>query len=205
VVSVAILRKNMKFKIKKPFQIKKPSSATLERWDEWRKEAKKQHPVKYFFSEELTIWFRIKIRRIENYYWKIKYRFIPKHKYHIVDTGLKPEYYDVDTRMLHVCFSLLCCYVEKQLPSCISKFRFKNKLEYSDFIEGLDYMILLNEKEGLNAHVETYKEIKSLYIWWKKDYLVNFDMLEYHEIDSYNEIATENIVRLVKIRGFLWV
>lgn len=195
----------MKIKIKKPFKIKKPNSATLEGWDEWKKKAKKEYPIRYFFSEELTMWFSVKVRRIENFIWKIKHRIIPRHKYHIVDTGLEPEYYDVDTRMLHACFSLLCSYVEEELPSCISKFRFKNKLEYNDFIEGLDYMMALNEAEGLSEHVKTYKEIKSLYVWWKKDYLVNFDMLKYDEIDSYNEVATENIVRLVKIRSFLWV
>jgi len=46
------------------------------------------------------------------YYW-VKYRFVNKH--HIVDTGLKPGYHDVDELIFHACFQLLGRFVEDEL------------------------------------------------------------------------------------------
>lgn len=50
--------------------------------------------------------------RVHRWIWKARYRLQKKHRYHLVDTGLKPGYYDADYLMLHSCFSLLCRYVE---------------------------------------------------------------------------------------------
>ena len=46
-----------------------------------------------------------------------KYRFVPQHRYHIINlcksgNGYKHGWYDTDTRMLHACFLLLVEYVE---------------------------------------------------------------------------------------------
>ena len=43
------------------------------------------------------------------------YRFNPKHQYHLINTGLEPGYYDVDTLMLNGCFALLKRYVEQEM------------------------------------------------------------------------------------------
>jgi hypothetical protein len=49
--------------------------------------------------------------------WWILHRIWPSNKYHIVNTGLPPGYYDADTRLLHSCFSILCDYYEREAPS----------------------------------------------------------------------------------------
>jgi hypothetical protein len=68
-----------------------------------------------------TWWHRAFIRPVyrlgnncHHWLWEARYRLQKKHRYHLVDTGLEPGYYDADTLMLHACFSLLCRYVEKE-------------------------------------------------------------------------------------------
>jgi hypothetical protein len=43
----------------------------------------------------------------------LRYRLLKRHRYHLVDTGLTPGYYDQDNRMLHACFALLVDYVDE--------------------------------------------------------------------------------------------
>lgn len=50
--------------------------------------------------------------RIDAAIWWFKWRYVRRHQYNIVRTGLEPGYYDEDTRMLHACMALLCQFVE---------------------------------------------------------------------------------------------
>ena len=62
-------------------------------------------------------------------YWFI-YRFHPKHRYHVVDTGLAPGYYDKDYLILHSVFNILKEYVEVELAwsqYCCDKKERENK------------------------------------------------------------------------------
>lgn len=43
--------------------------------------------------------------------WQAKYRLIKRHRYHLVDTGLRPGYHDEDERMLWACMSVLGDYM----------------------------------------------------------------------------------------------
>jgi hypothetical protein len=81
--------------------------------------------------------------KLKNIIWFIKYR--TTHKYHIVKTGLKPNYYDMDTRMLHVNFNLLKEFVEK-----------------SHYNEIVDYDTNDDDRK-------TFQEINFLYKWWTQD------------------------------------
>jgi hypothetical protein len=45
--------------------------------------------------------------------YKFMYRFIPKHQYHIIRTGLELGYHDYDSRILHGCMTLLVEYFEE--------------------------------------------------------------------------------------------
>ncbi len=53
-------------------------------------------------------------RTIRDAIWWIRYHIDPRHKYHLIDTHLKPGYYDIDGLMLHGMFSLLRRYVEEE-------------------------------------------------------------------------------------------
>lgn len=51
----------------------------------------------------------------DRFYWAIRHRYF--NKFHIVKMPtLEPGYYDIDTRMLHANFALLVDYVEKEEP-----------------------------------------------------------------------------------------
>jgi hypothetical protein len=90
---------------------------------------------------------QFKMRRIREYF---RYRL--GYKYHMVPTGLEPDYYDIDTRMLHANFELLKEYVEVELAwrhfCFVVKRSWKEKLLYS-FIS---YRRYRNSEYGL-AHL----------------------------------------------------
>ena len=44
--------------------------------------------------------------------WWLLHRFHPKYRYHIINTGLKPGYYDEDQLILNACFAMLERYIE---------------------------------------------------------------------------------------------
>ena len=105
-----------------------------------------------------------------------QHRLHPSYRYHIVNTGLKPNYYDIDTRMLHACFSLLVEYVETELPSMSSD---KNLSPREAGLQHLDWAINYNNNIEADAHewdrmnesqVNAAKITKELYLWWKDEY-----------------------------------
>lgn len=77
---------------------------------------------------------------IENI-WKIKYRFISKHKYHIINTGLKPGYYDPSTTMLYSWMNLLKNFMEVGAPE-------------------------IDWENAATEHADAWKDLKEIYGWW---------------------------------------
>lgn len=88
-----------------------PGSMTSKGWRLFKKEYKERAPIRYWIMNDLRykclMPFKWKYEKIS--YW-IRYRTYDK--YHIVNTGLTPEYYDVSTVMLHANFNLLKDFVE---------------------------------------------------------------------------------------------
>lgn len=123
-------------------------------WDAIEAELKRKYPIRYFFQITLLDdLFAIRWNLIHAIDW-IRLRTVDKQ--HLVDTRLPPDYYDVQDKMLHASFSLLCEYVEN------NPFVLKEQQE----IYGID--------EELNAEATEYQEatktIKHLYEWWKYDW-----------------------------------
>lgn len=93
--------------------VEKPTSLSWANWQKWHDEHKAKHPIIHFLCEELPISVSVWKRRfITDPYWSIVHRFHPKHQYHVIKTNLKPEYYDIDTLMLHGVMALVVRYVE---------------------------------------------------------------------------------------------
>lgn len=74
----------------------------------------------------------------------IRYRTTEKYNCVNMSKTLKPGYYDIDTRILHANFTLLCSYVEKEMDI----------IDWNDCDE--------------SKHIK--KEIDELYFWWKHVY-----------------------------------
>ena len=136
------------------------------------------YPVKRFFRD-IKCWFL--------------YRFHPKHRYNLVDTGLPPGYYDKDYLMLHACFHLLKTFVEGELGGI-------EKLDYWDTVS-FKVSGCCSKKE-LDALRKRDKEIKDLYLWWNKR--VNREVGTWKDEVKHNDEDEKMLCRLMKIRLFLW-
>jgi hypothetical protein len=123
-------------------------------------------------------WCRNPIRVSHDLIWWVRHRTV--NRYHIIETGLKPGWWDTDTRLLHAAFTLLENFVESEKP-------FK-RTEYN--VEDVD-------REFAN-------EIHSLYIWWKHRKKIDIIYLNAIDEDRLYKEDTENLVRLMKIRATLW-
>ena len=106
------------------------------------------------------LWFDV-IWAIQRPYKDFRY-WIRSHitrRWHIVDTHLKPAYYDKDALLLNACFALLVDYVELELPTCNGV----HKRSREAGMEYLDWEI--NNTSGHQA--ESASVQKTLYLWWK--------------------------------------
>lgn len=65
------------------------------------------------YSPGWTSWL---YRRVDNASWWFKHRFVPKHRYHILNTGLGYGFRDSDLIMEAILVKLLIEFVEQQDP-----------------------------------------------------------------------------------------
>jgi len=88
-----------------------PGSMTSKGWRLFNKEYQEQAPVRYWFAHtfKYAVLMPVKWKYEKVHDW-VRYRTYDK--YHIVDTGLTPSYYDPCTVMLHVNFNILKEFVE---------------------------------------------------------------------------------------------
>lgn len=91
-----------------------PSSGTASEWDDWENKARSEHPFLYWLLETapfyLSFWWR---RFVTEPIWWVKHRLIPRHRYHVVKTSLKPGYYDQDHRLMYAAMALLDDYLDE--------------------------------------------------------------------------------------------
>lgn len=91
-----------------------PGSATFEGWRKWEEKARREHPIWYFLLHTLPTELSVLWRRlVTEPIWWVKYRLLPRHRYHLVPTGDKPGYADQLHRMLGVNMQLLKDYIEE--------------------------------------------------------------------------------------------
>ena len=146
---------------------------------------------------------------IHKFKWWLKYRFHPSHRYTIIDTRLKPGYYDRDWILLNASFAILCDFVEKELPwTALYSDEEKNKIPWymptalyiRQNAERLAFLHLDWKMESRTKSLDTgepdlsgdleinhentwgwsAKEIKELYIWWKYGRAIE------HQYDGYD-------------------
>ena len=99
-----------------------------------------------------------------SWYFAILYRFHPNHKYHVLNTGRSPGYYDLDTRIL---YAVMTNFVEfyKHSPHSF----FSRDCEWSKHPE------ILNADEFMinwfNAQRPIKDDLDKIYDWWVDRYL----------------------------------
>lgn len=179
------LRKDV-FDIRRLFYPTMPKYATMEEWDEWYDNIEKKSKVKYFLVIELpSILTKLK-NKISKPFIEIKYRFFLKGN--IIDIGLPPGYYEIDTKMLYGLFNLLVYHVEyekammfsimedKDKKSIIDKILYFLRIKHdkpnpSDGTKYLEWEMTLDQDpaspEYSPAQASAAREIYDLYDWWK--------------------------------------
>lgn len=170
-------------------------------------------------------------KQIEKIKWWILYR--TTKKFQLIDTRLKPGYYDKDWLMLNANFAILCDFIEKELPwTCYDEVKnipwwypdswyIKKHGERLAF-EHLKWKMEATVRqtcEGENIPISGYqvdvegtwgwsaKEMKQLYLWWK------YERPKAHEYtgpewfdnqEALDDMDDKQLERLVKVRGFMW-
>lgn len=129
-------------------------------------------------------------------YW-FRSRFIKSSKHHVVYTDLKPGYHDPSEVLLYACFKVLENQIE-EMGGEDEVFRYNKILE----MEKSEYDFLQKQKEILD-----------IWLWWKYKRPLEIIRLDkacknrkkFQKIDEEIQKETENmLIRLVKIRDFLW-
>lgn len=88
--------------------------------------------------------------------WWFLHRFHPKHRYHVIKTGLKPGWVDRDFLFEHLMVKLLIDFVEKEDP--FNFFDTEN-----------------------SPHSADWKRLRELYVFFKQN---DFSQLEYDELTN---------------------
>lgn len=206
------------------------SYATLDEWNDWHKDEQSKSPLKYWVVFDLQ-------RIITHYYNKLiskpkewlYYRLIKP--YHIVKLqGLKPGYYDIDTRLEYAAFSLLKEYVEIEQANMYnfnSKNKNKNKSNAEKGIARLEWEASLDDPSSPDYspnQASNAKELLTLYKYWinkinsnNDGYSISYELSRklntkpsvYYKLDHLNEKLiedeeTEMLIRLIKVRKSLW-
>lgn len=214
--------------IKRWFSYNPPRALTMEEWGLFDKEFKKNAPIRYFiknvFLTKLKLWKRKLIN--DPIDW-VRYR--TTRRFHIINTGLKPGYYDKDWLMLHGNFALLKNYVEVE---CASLHNWNKTEKVKDAgIKHLEWEISLGDESPKQSAAA--KEILELYRWWtairpnrvlspSPKSLKDLDLYEmWNAIGNDQEIKNhfkeqreleafwrqeddDMLIRLIKIRHNLW-
>ncbi len=176
------------------------------------------------------ITYKIPFRWLKNLKWWVLHR--TTHKFHIVDSRLKPGYHDRDWLLLNASFAILCDFIEKELPwSAYDEFKkipwwyptrwYLKKHAQRLAFEHLDWKMNSRMKLDENCnddpnsdlqvlHEGTWgwsaKEMKELYLWWKygRDNEHTFIGYDFKRMEALDDKDDAQLLRLVKIRGFMW-
>jgi len=182
-------------------KIKEPVALPLNEWLKWQEEQKKNRPIMYFC--QLVVWQKIKdiCEDIQRKLWDdtihaIKFR--TTHKYNVLHTGLEPNYYDLDTRILHGLFNELVNFVECEkawMNVVWGKEPGKRGLfeRFRSPELGIQYLQSEIDLEGdeNKVNAETAKETLALYKWWKEVYLTRPDPIDASGWSAYLDLRRE--------------
>jgi len=165
-----------------------PESASMEEWSAVHKEARKKK-FRYWVSQTMPSYFAVKKMQLDDIRYWFKYRLQKRHKYHLVDTKLKPSYYETDKRMIYAMFSLLVDHVEIEKAQYHYLSLEKGAVKPSQPIAGLkhlDWEITLTHGEYPHPELEGKptpqaigaQEIKDLYMWWTVTHANRMDPMD---------------------------
>lgn len=160
-----------------------PFALTFEHWNSFNKEYKKNACIRYFIMKTIP---RSIICPMQRRATRVKdwIRYRTYNRYHIVDTGLSPGYYEISEKILHASFNLLKDFVEKEkawssevcsltriesLPLYYEMFYRKPELgiKHLEWESTLDSPTIPPHEQCVHQAISA-REILALYTWWTK-------------------------------------
>lgn len=135
--------------------------------------------------------------RLHTWKWWCYHRFVPRHRYNIVRTGLEPGYYDEDDLILHACFSLLERF-------CHNWGWVGQAEQYAlDSAGSKDYMPAENWNRCYEEHYRFAKAVTDLSNYWfvRKNPDTVYSLVEGNTIHDLDDVMLH---KLISIRQELW-
>lgn len=138
-------------RLRPPPLLKRPLAGTTKEWRLWEQRTKAEHPVRYWLQE--TLW-KDGLRRLvqrcigkaQDLWWAVQYRLNPRHRYHVLPTGLRPGLHQLREQQLHAMFHSFARFYERQVhPDCQADW------------------------QGDEPHAKTFEEMAALYRWWTQE------------------------------------
>lgn len=194
------------------FKMYPPKSASSEGWQAFEEDCKNRYPIRHWLNETLIPPIERGLGEAKD---QFRYRFV--QRFHIIDTKLKPGYYDSDTLMLFGMFALLKDFVEIECawmefishddsePVPWYKWRpFKPNRELG--LKYLDWEISLKDEEDGVANItqsESAQIKKELYLWWmderpkREDPYSKIDLPESGDLNSWLKDSSPERTKLM--------
>lgn len=179
-----------------------PFAASMKDWETIDARQRAAHPVWYFVHKRIPRKWRRFCHLCREAYWAIRHRVDPRHRYHIVRTGLSPGYYDIDTRMFESAFWLFSQYC-------------KYNSEWIDYDSSKD-----TERPMGDEHHDYWEnvrqEVRALREWWtvtrparNTDWFIpgmpeEESRAGFAQEDDWESEDQDMYLRLAKIRRGLW-
>lgn len=134
-------------------------------------------------------------RNIKNWF-----RFRLWERHHIVKTGLKPDYWDADTRILYATFAVFNEFMTFQRSDKTHVKWFYTEEEVNDGEEfpGKEYKLERNK---------VWKELCEIHDWWLTYESQQDDLWKNYSCEKEQALEdkeTEMLIRLTKLRKYLW-
>lgn len=152
-------------------------------------------------------------QKMEKVLWWFRYRFDPRHRYHVINTmdkwgklnGVTYGWEEVDHQMMYACFKLLVNYVEKQIPFTIIDFDYdeQHKALKKDILDLYGWWTVTRPKERKEVS-EGWSKIPKTYPEggvWRPHPDAKTLLDREAELDKKDD---EMLEKLVKIRRSLW-
>ena len=153
-------------------------------------------------AQDLWLWLN---PLIEKPYWWFLYRFVPRHRYHVLKPRtLKPGYHWQGRRIFHAAFEELVSYVEEQTSYYLKEQGIKLENATKDQIINAFWSTGCDDREESSYDegdhpFEDYggndKEAVNLYWWWTQERISPesaWDQFDHTEDPSIDEILAED-------------
>jgi hypothetical protein len=177
-----------------------PAALTWWGWEAWKRELKKECPIRYFFKYGPIHTARIRVQaRLSRLRWNILHRVVPKHQYHIIrPRTLTPGFHDHDERILHACMGEIRQFVDNSGPIVSwDDHDPGNLLILHEMLDICDWWVRVyptREQEWERAFEEQHGAERGA------DY---FDAL-FEQEKKWKDEEDQMLSRLIKIRRYLW-